>query len=486
MELTKLTIAELQQGYANRQFSVTEVVSQYLAAIGKLDGKLKAFLVVQPESALARATELDRALAAGKEIGALAGVPLAVKDCLLTKGLQTTAGSQILAHYLPPYNATAVERLIKEGVIILGKTNCDEFAMGSSTENSAFGPTYNPWDLTRVPGGSSGGSAAAVAASLSLVALGSDTAGSIRQPASFCGVVGLKPTYGRVSRFGLIAMASSFDTVGPFSRTVADSAQVMQIIAGQDARDATSQARPVDDYLAALTKPVKDLTIGVPQEFFADGLDKYVAQAVRQAIDVFTNLGARVISVSLPTLPYALAAYYVIMPAEVSANLARYDGIKFGERIQADNLLALYHKTRGQLLGSEAKRRIMLGTYVLSSGYYESYYKRAQTARRAIQADFVRAFKEVDVLATPTAPTVAFPLGSHTSDPLSMYLQDVYTVPVNIAGLPAISLPGGFVDKLPVGLQLIGSAWSESTILRLAYAYEQATPWHNYTPTLPA
>jgi len=479
-----LTIASLQQGYKDRLFSVTEVVKDYLNRLDKLEPKLKAFLAVQPETALARATELDRAWAGGKAIGPLGGVPVAVKDVIITKGLTTTAASRSLAHYVPPYQSTVVSKILSAGAIILGKTNCDEFAMGASTENSGFYPTFNPWDTTRVPGGSSGGSAAAVAAGQAMVALGTDTGGSIRQPAAFCGVVGIKPTYGRVSRYGLIAMASSLDQAGPLARNVGDAARVLTVMAGADEYDATASQTPVPDYAAELGESVKNLRVGVPQEFFAEGINKPVAQTVRDAIDVLTGLGAKVSAVSIPSMAYALAAYYVMAPAEVSANLARYDGLRFGEQIAGHNLMEVYTKTRGQLFGNEVKRRIMLGTYVLSSGYYEAYYRQALKVKELLKADLTRVWREFDMLATPTTPTVAFPFGSRINDPLAMYLADVYTVPANIAGLPAVSVPCGFVDKMPVGLQLIGSVWSEGMILRMAYAYEQATTWHNYKPSI--
>lgn len=484
MNLTKLTIDQLQAGYVDKKFTVTEVVNEYLSAINKYDDKLKAFLTVTPESALAKAAELDRKLAANTKPSGLFGIPASIKDVINTKGVRTTAGSKALAHFVPAYNATVVDKILASGAVILGKNNCDEFAMGASNENSGFYPVANPWDLSRVPGGSSGGSAAAVAAGECLFAIGTDTGGSIRQPAGFCGVVGLKPTYGRVSRFGLIAMTSSLDQAGPITRTVTEAAQVMQIIAGIDSKDATSSHQPVADYLVNLKGSIKNLKIGVPKEFFAEGLDKYVGQAIRQAIDELTSLGADVVSVSLPSLPYALEAYYIINPSEVSANMARFDGLRFGDQIKAENLLETYQNTRGELLGEEVKKRIMLGTYMLSAGYYDAYYKLACRARSYITQEINKVLSEVEVLVTPTSPTTAFPLGDRTQDPLAMYLADIYTVPANIAGLPAISIPGGFVDDLPVGLQFIGRPFAEDTLLRLSYAYEQTKPWYKQSPNL--
>lgn len=484
MKLTKLTIAELHAGYEAKKFTVTEVVNEYLAAINKYDDKIKAYLTVTPESALARAAELDRRLDAGEKPTGLFGIPGSIKDVINTKGIRTTAGSKALAHYVPLYNATVVEKILKAGAVILGKNNCDEFAMGASNENSGFYPVANPWDLSRVPGGSSGGSAAAVAAGECLFALGTDTGGSIRQPAGFCGVVGVKPTYGRVSRYGLIAMTSSLDQAGPLTRTVEDAAKIMQVIAGQDNKDATTSSNLVADYSENIKESIKNLKIGVPKEFFSEGLDKYVGQTVRQAIDELTALGADVVSVSLPSLPYALEAYYIINPSEVSANMARFDGLRFGDQVKAENLLETYQTTRGDLLGKEVKKRIMLGTYMLSAGYYEAYYKLACRARSYITQEMNKVLSEVEVLVTPTSPTTAFALGDRAQDPLAMYLADIFTVPANIAGLPAISIPCGFVDSLPVGLQFIGRAFSEDVLFRLSYAYEQAKPWYKQAPSL--
>ena len=475
-----LGIRELTTKVAAGELSAVEVVTEYAAVIKK--SQLNSFITPTLEQAVAAAKAVDERVKRGESVGKLAGVPLAVKDLFVTTGIETTAGSKILRGYVPPYSATVVERLVHEGAIVLGKTNCDEFAMGTSGENSSFGPTKNPWDLTRVPGGSSSGSAAAVAAGECLVALGTDTGGSVRQPASFCGVVGVKPTYGRTSRYGLIAMTSSFDCPGPLARTVEDAAYVLRSIAGRDAHDATSSRQPVPDYVSELPKPIKGLRVGVPREFFAEGLEPGVRAAVEAAITKFGELGAKVVPVSLPSMPYALAAYYVICPSEVSANLARYDGVRYGSRLEASNLYDLYAKTRGALFGAEVKRRIMLGPFVLSAGYYDAYSRTAQAARLAIVRDFAKVFEQVEVLATPTTPTVAFSLGSKVDDPLALYLQDVYTVPANIAGLPAVSVPCGMADGLPVGLQLIGQLWGEATMLRAAYHYEQATPWHTARP----
>ncbi|MFH1112189.1 MAG: Asp-tRNA(Asn)/Glu-tRNA(Gln) amidotransferase subunit GatA [Patescibacteria group bacterium] len=472
MDVRKLTINELRFGYLKHQFSVREVVSDYLKKINEQDKDLGAYLYVAKEEALTTADNLDKKIARGASIGLLAGVPVAVKDVLVTEGMATTAGSRILENYKPPYNATAVQRILNEDAIILGKTNCDEFAMGASGENSGFKPAHNPWNKKCVPGGSSSGSAAAVAAGLCRISLGSDTAGSIRQPASFCGLVGVKPTYGRVSRYGLIAMASSFDTIGPLTATVEEAAQVLQIIAGYDHHDATSQNKNVPNYLGLLKQASKKLRIGVVKEFFAQGLDTKVGSAVMQALAVMQKFGHELVEVNLPTIPLGVATYYIITPAEVSANLARYDGLRYGHGVESNNLFEFYTKTRALLLGPEVKRRIILGTYILSAGYYDAYYRQAVLAREAIKADFNKVFAEVDVVAGPTTPTTAFALGEKTNDPLAMYLADANTAPVNIAGLPAVSVPCGLIDGLPVGLQLIGPAWSEGLLMQLVQVYE--------------
>lgn len=475
-----LNIRELVDKISKGELSAVEVAEHYNKVIAQ--SHLNSFITPSPQQALEQAQDIDARLAKGEPLGALAGVPIAIKDVIVTRGLRTTGASKILANYLPPYDATVVARLKEHDALIVGKTNCDEFAMGSSGENSAYGPTKNPWDYTRVPGGSSSGSAAAVAAGECIAALGTDTGGSIRQPASFCGLVGLKPTYGRVSRFGLMAMTSSFDQAGPLTRTVEDAAYILRIIAGQDKYDATTSSRPVPDYLSALSKDIKGLKVGLPREFFTAGLDNQVKILINKAIDKIASLGANIAEVSLPSLEYALAAYYVICPSEVSANLARYDGIRYGQRAEAKNLLDLYCQSRGQLLGPEVKRRIMLGTYVLSAGYYDAYYRQAQLVRQLIKQEFTHLFQQVDILVTPTTPTTAFPLGSKVADPLAMYLADVYTVPVNIAGLPALSLPCGFINGLPVGLQLVGPPWSEDLLLRAAYQYEQSESWYKQMP----
>ncbi len=471
-----LSIEKLVRQIITAEVSAVEVVEYFNKKVAA--SQLNSFITPCPELAIEQAKKIDEKRARGEKLGRLAGVPIAIKDVILVKGIQATGGSRILENYIGSYDATMVERLKAEDAVIIGKTNCDEFAMGSSGENSGYGPTKNPWDLNRVPGGSSSGSAAAVAAGECLAALGTDTGGSIRQPAAFCGLVGLKPTYGRVSRYGLMAMTSSFDQAGPLTRTVEDSAFILQVIAGHDNHDATSSHQAVPNYIDTLKNNIKGLRIGVPAEFFSSGLQPAVKVLVEQAIKKLSSLGALIVEVNLPSLEYALAAYYVICPSEVSANLARYDGIRFGIRASAESLNELYTKTRGRLLGSEAKRRVMLGTYVLSAGYYEAYYKQAQLARQLIKQEFNQVFSKVDILAAPTTPTPAFMMGSKANDPLAMYLADIFTVPVNIAGLPAVSVPCGLVDGLPVGLQLIGSAWSEDLLLRVAYNYEQSEVWY--------
>ncbi|MFW5942762.1 MAG: Asp-tRNA(Asn)/Glu-tRNA(Gln) amidotransferase subunit GatA [Chloroflexota bacterium] len=481
MDLTSLTLTELRQRLQQRQTTSVAATEAALQRIIERDNDLQSYLTVSDELALQQAEEADERRAAG-EAAPLLGVPVAVKDIICTEGLETTAGSKILEGYIPPYDAFVVSRLKEAGAIILGKTNTDEFAMGSSTENSAYTTTRNPWNLDHVPGGSSGGSAAAVAAGMAFGALGTDTGGSVRQPASFCGVVGLRPTYGRVSRWGVIAYASSLDQVGTFGRTVADCAAMFQVIAGHDDRDSTSVDVPVPDYEAALTGDVRGLRVGIPREYFVEGLDAEVEAAVRAAIDQLAELGAEVIEVSLPHTRYALPAYYLIAPAEASANLARYDGVRFGPRIEGQDMIETVKKTRA-LFGAETKRRIMLGTYALSTGYYEAYYGKALKARTLIKNDFLHAFEEVDVIAAPTSPTTAFRVGERVADPLSMYLSDILTVPVNLSAGCALSVPCGFDSQgLPVGLQLIGNTLREATILNAAYAYEQAAQWYQKTP----
>jgi aspartyl-tRNA(Asn)/glutamyl-tRNA(Gln) amidotransferase subunit A len=445
---------------------------------------LNAYLALTPERALEQARAADEARAAGRE-GGLLGIPLAVKDVLCTEGVPTTAGSRILEGFTPPYDATVLRRLKEAGAVILGKTNTDEFAMGSSTENSAYVTTRNPWDLSRVPGGSSGGSAAAVAADACLGALGTDTGGSVRQPASLCGVVGLKPTYGRVSRYGLIAFASSLDQVGVLTKDVTDAAVLLGAIAGHDPRDSTSVDAPVPDYWAALTGDVRGVRVGVPREYFIEGMQVEVEAAVRAGVGTLAALGAEIREVSLPHTDYALPVYYLIAPAEASANLARYDGVRYGLRAESGSLDKMYRTTRGQGFGPEVKRRIMLGTYALSAGYYDAYYLKAQKARTLIKVDFDRAFEEVDVILGPTSPSTAFPIGERIDDPLQMYLSDVFTLSMNLAGICGLSVPCGFDEQgLPIGMQLTGPAFGEEQVLRVAHAYEQATEWHRRRPDL--
>jgi len=466
------------------KISSTELTEALIQQIESLDGQLKAYLAFTPEIARRRAQEADRRLAQGDQ-APLLGVPLAVKDVLCTTDLPTTCGSKILQGFMSPYNATAVEKLYAAGAVVLGKTNCDEFAMGSSTENSAYFTTHNPWDLTRVPGGSSGGSAAAVAAGEALAALGTDTGGSVRQPASFCGIVGLKPTYGRVSRYGLIAFASSLDQVGCLTKDVRDTAIVLGVIAGYDAKDSTSVNIPVADYEQALKSDIQGLRIGVPREYFTEGMQPGVAEAAKEAIRVLEGLGASIEEVSLPHTEYALPTYYLIAPAEASANLARYDGVKYGFSFpNAEDMWDSYRRTRQHGFGPEVKRRIMLGTYALSAGYYDAYYLKAQKARTLIKGDFDQAFARCDVLVGPTSPTVAFKIGEKVDDPLQMYLSDIFTLSLNLAGLCGISVPCGFVEGMPVGLQIFGRAFDEGVILRVAYAYEQATDWHKKRPPI--
>jgi aspartyl-tRNA(Asn)/glutamyl-tRNA(Gln) amidotransferase subunit A len=462
--------------------SAVEVCRETLARIDAIDGALHAFHTVTAERALDRAAEIDRNRAAWRD-APLAGVPVALKDNLCTRGVRTTAASRILETFVPPYDATAVARLERAGAVVVGKTNCDEFAMGSSNENSAFGPTHNPWARDRTPGGSSGGSAAAVAARLVPLALGSDTGGSVRQPAAMCGIVGLKPTYGRVSRYGLLAFASSLDQIGPLAPTVGDVAVALGVIAGPDPADATSAPEPVVDWTAALTGDIKNARIGVPSRMIDAGVDAEVAQAFRSALDTLAARGATIVDVELPRAGYAIPVYYLVATAEASSNLARYDGVRYGFRADAPDLRTMYRRTRAQGFGAEVKRRIMLGTYVLSAGYYDAYYVKAQQVRTLIAQDYERAFERADVVAMPTSPTPAFKLGERVSDPLQMYLADVFTVSANLAGLPAVSVPCGFTEgRLPIGLQLTGRRFDEATILRVADAYERDTGWWQHEP----
>ena len=483
-ELIELTAHEAAERMARGDFSAVELTQATLDRIEAVEPQVQAFLTTTADSALAAAAAIDERRARGETLPPLAGIPYALKDNMCTTGIKTTAGSKILYNFIPPYDATVVARLKAAGAILVGKANCDEFAMGSSTENSGFYPTRNPWDLARVPGGSSGGSAAAVAARECTLSLGSDTGGSIRQPAALCGVVGMKPTYGRVSRSGLIAYASSLDQIGPLGRDVTDCALLLSAISGHDPLDSTAADVPVPDFAAACRSGVKGLRIGVPQEYFGQGVTPETSALVHAAIDKLTELGATAEVCSLPYTEYALAAYYIIAPAEASSNLARFDGVKYGLRTkELAGHIGLTEKTRDEGFGDEVKQRIMIGTYTLSAGYYDAYYKRAQQVRTLIRRDFDRAFETFDVLLAPTSPGPAFKIGEK-SDPLEMKLADVCTIPVNMAGLPGLSLPCGFVNGLPIGLQLIGKAFDEETLFRVAYTYEQATEWHKARPTL--
>ncbi len=483
MTIYDLTLVELRAKLDNRELSSVEVTKAYLDRIAATNPDLNTFITQCSDTAIAEAQAADQAIAAGTA-SSLTGLPIAVKDIFNTAGLPTTCASRILNNYISPYDATAIARIKEQKAVIVGKLNMDEFAMGSSNENSAFGPVRNPWNRDLVPGGSSGGSAACVAARQAVAAFGTDTGGSIRQPASHCSVVGLKPTYGRVSRYGVIAYASSLDQVGPITRNVRDCALMLQAIAGYDPADSTSVNTPVVDYQSHLTGDLKGLKIGLPKEYFIEGLDDNVRKAVEQAAAKYRELGAEIIEVSLPHTSYAVACYYLIATAEASSNLARYDGVRYGLRADnADNLIDMYMKSRAAGFGAEVKRRIMLGTYALSSGYYDAYYLKAQKVRTLIRQDFLNVFKKVDTILTPVAPTPAFALGEKTNDPLQMYLSDIYTIPANLAGTCAMSLPCGFSEKgLPIGLQLIGKPFDEATMLRTAYAFEQATEWHKRKP----
>ena len=484
--ITDLSAAQIAAQIQSKELSCREVTAAFLARIEQVEPQVKSFVTTLPTEALKRAEKLDRRLAAGEDIGPLGGVPIALKDNMCSLGVKTTCSSKMLENFVSPYDSHVATQLDLAGAVVLGKANMDEFAMGSSTENSAFFPTKNPWDLKRVPGGSSGGSTASVAARQVPLSLGSDTGGSIRQPASFCGCVGMKPTYGLVSRYGLVAFASSLDQIGPISNTVEDAALLLQTIAGHDARDSTSIDRAVPDYRAALTGDIRGLRVGVPAQYFAQGVADYVVEAVNKAIDAMKELGAEIVPVSMPTTEYGLACYYIIAPCEASSNLARYDGVKYGLRVAeaGDDVIAMTSKSRAAGFGHEVQHRIMIGAHALSSGFYDAYYAKAQKVRTLIRRDFDAAFEKCDVLATPTAPTTAFPLGDKTGDPIAMKLADVCTIPVNMAGLPALSLPCGFENGLPIGLQLIGKLLDESTILRAAHAYEGATQWHESRPNL--
>ncbi len=476
------SIAELAAGLRERAFSSEELTRHFLARVARLDPQLNSFITVAEDAALAQAREADRRLAAG-EAGPLTGVPIVHKDIFCTDGLRTSCGSHMLDNFVAPYDATVVARLKAAGAVTLGKSNMDEFAMGSSNETSFYGPVRNPWELESVPGGSSGGSAAAVAARLAPGATGTDTGGSIRQPAALCGITGLKPTYGRVSRYGMIAFASSLDQGGPMAASAEDAALMLGAMAGFDPRDSTSIERAVPDYAAELGGSLAGLKIGLPKEYFGDGLDAEVARVIEVAIDEYRRLGAEVVEISLPNTGLSVPTYYVIAPAECSSNLSRFDGVRFGYRAEAPrDLEDMYKRSRGEGFGAEVKRRIMIGTYALSAGYYDAYYLKAQQVRRLIRDDFVRAFEQVDVIMGPASPTAAFRMGEKSDDPVKMYLSDIYTIAVNLAGLPGMSVPAGFAGALPVGLQIIGNYFDEGRLLQVAHQYQQATDWHRRVP----
>jgi aspartyl-tRNA(Asn)/glutamyl-tRNA(Gln) amidotransferase subunit A len=485
MSLFDHKISELHQMLHKKEITVSDLVDESFKRINEVEEKVQAFLTLNEDNARTYAKELDEKIGTSNEFGLLFGMPIGIKDNIVTKGLRTTCASKILYNFDPIYDATVVQRLKQAESVIIGKLNMDEFAMGSSNENSGFQLTRNPWDLDRVPGGSSGGSAAAVAAGEVPFSLGSDTGGSIRQPAAFCGVVGLKPTYGRISRFGLVAFASSLDQIGPITRTVEDNAYLLQVIAGLDPMDSTSANVEVPDYVSALTGDIKGLKIAVPKEYLGEGVSEEIRQSVMDALKVLEGLGATWEEVSLPHSKYALATYYILSSSEASANLARFDGVRYGYRTEdAENLIDMYKKTRSEGFGNEVKRRIMLGTFALSSGYYDAYYKKAQKVRTLIKKDFEDVFEKYDVIIGPTTPTPAFKIGEKIDDPLTMYANDILTIPVNLAGVPGISVPCGFVDGLPVGLQIIGKHFDESTIYRVAHAFEQATDYHKQKPQL--
>lgn len=464
----------------NKEITAVALTEDVLKRIDEVEDDVKAYLTITRDEALAQAKTVDEKISRGEEISFLEGIPGAIKDNICTKGIKTTCASKILEHFVPPYDATVMTKIKAQNPVILGKVNMDEFAMGGSTENSAYHPTCNPWDTDCVPGGSSGGSAASVAAGTSIWALGSDTGGSIRQPASFCGVVGMKPTYGRVSRYGLVAYASSLDQIGPLTRDVTDCANILNIICGHDEMDSTSSEAEVPDFTKALVEDVKGLKIGLPKEYFVDGMDPEVEKTVRAAIGKYKELGAEIIDISLPHTKYAISAYYLIAPAEAATNLQRYDGVSYGERVEGEDLVAMMTNTRTEKFGEEVKRRIVIGNYALSAGYYDAYYLKAMKVRTLVQQDYTEAFKKVDVIMAPTAPTPAFKIGEMISDPLQMYLQDACTVPLNLAGLPGMSIPCGYsASGMPIGLQIIGKALDEETIIRAAYTYEQSQNYHN-------
>jgi len=485
MKLYEMTAHQLHGLLSSKEVTSREITESVLKRIEEVEGRIHAFITLTPEMALEQAAAADARIQKG-DAGALTGIPLALKDVICTRGLRTTCGSHILDNFIPPYDATVTEKLRAAGAVFVGKTNMDEFAMGSSTENSYFGPSRNPWDRERIPGGSSGGSAAAVAADECIASLGSDTGGSIRQPAACCGIVGMKPTYGRVSRYGLVAFASSLDQIGPFSKDVRDTALVLNAISGHEPRDSTSVDLPVPDYTRALVDDVRGMILGVPRETSGEGLDPQVAESVKEAIEVLKKLGAGIVEVSLPHSAYALAVYYIIAPCEASSNLARYDGVKYGFRAKGtQDLLDMYQETRWQGFGAEVKRRIMLGTYALSAGYYDAYYLKASRVRTLIRQDFEKAFEKCDAIVLPTTPTPAFKIGEKVDDPLQMYLSDIFTIPCNLAGLPGLSLPCGFSrEGLPLGLQILGNLFQEEKILRVAYAFEKNTDHHLRKPKL--
>ena len=468
-----------------KEISSVELTKDVLARIDAVEPQVGAYLTLTKDAALAQAEAADKKIAAGEDVAFLEGIPGAIKDNICTKGVKTTCASKILDNFVPPYDATVMTKVKAEAPVLLGKTNLDEFAMGGSTENSAYHVTHNPWNTKCVPGGSSGGSAAAVASGTAIWALGTDTGGSIRQPASFCGVVGLKPTYGRVSRYGIVAYASSLDQVGPLARDVTDAANVLNVISGLDEMDSTSSPSPVPDFTKALREDVKGLKIGLPKEYFTDGMDPEVEKAVKDAIEQYRSMGAEIVEISLPHTKYAISTYYLIAPAEAATNLQRYDGVSYGARVDGADLVEMMTNTRTEKFGEEVKRRIMIGNYALSAGYYDAYYLKALKVRTLIQQDYTEAFQKVDVIMCPTAPTPAYEIGSMISDPLQMYLQDICTVPLNLAGLPGISLPCGRSSKgMPIGLQIIGKALDEETILRAAYTYEQTQSYHGVLPAI--
>ncbi len=489
MSYCKLSANQIKEKILAQELTAYSVVEKLFGEIEHKDAKIKAYLTLNKDTALERAKEIDLKIKKGEAVGKLAGVPIAIKDNLCTKGLKTTCASKILENFVPPYDAHVIERLIEEDAIIIGKTNMDEFAMGSSTENSRFQITCNPWDPKRIPGGSSGGSAAAVAADMAFLALGSDTGGSIRQPAALCGIVGLKPTYGRVSRYGLVAFGSSLDQIGTLTKDVSDAALLLQIIAGHDKMDSTSAGLPVQDYPSLLDGTIEGLRVGVPKEYFGFGLNQEIKKAIEDALRLFEKLGAKIIDISLPHTEYAVAVYYIIATAEASSNLARYDGVRYGYRSSdselrtPNSLLSMYSRSRAEGFGNEVKRRIMLGTYALSSGYYDAYYMKASKVRTLIKNDFLSAFEKVDCIICPTSPTPAFKIGEKTTNPLEMYLSDIFTIPANLAGIPGISIPCGFTrDNLPIGMQILGKHFDEARILKVAKAFERETDYHLKRP----